>query len=95
MKLLFRRRVLGNIANVGTDQPWLIGVFTPTPAAGAFQDFFAWMVDENASEDEPPFDPDYWTDENWFVEDENGLRRAIHVPAVYEDGQIRWRWRES
>lgn len=93
MKLIFQRQVLGEISEVGSDQPWVIGSFHPAPSAKAFQEFFAWMVDEdNSTLDEPPFDPGWLSKEYWFIEDETGSRRPICVPAIHEDGQIWWRW---
>lgn len=95
MLLLYRNMDLGSISDVGGEQPWWIGNLTPSSEAEAFREFFAWMVDEdrNSAADEPPFDRAWWTDENWYIQDDDGNRRGIDVPAVHGDGQIWWRWR--
>jgi hypothetical protein len=95
MKLFFCDKHLGDISDLEGDQPWWYGRFNPTIEAVPFQDIFAWCVDEekNSSAEEPPFDQAWWTDENWFIEDEEGRKRGIWLPAIYGDGWISWRWR--
>jgi hypothetical protein len=93
MRLFFRETPLGDITEVGSDQPWWVGQFAPYAEADAFRAFFEWMVDEEKSSlpGDPPFDEALWTDENWFIEDDSGQKRGICVPAVHNDGQIWWR----
>lgn len=93
--MLYQNSDLGGISDVEGDQPWWVGNLSPTPAAAPFREFFAWMVDEDAdsSAEEPPFDQAWWTDENWSIQEDDGNRRGICVPAVHGDGQIWWRWR--
>ena len=76
VKLYFKGRCLGSISDVQGDQPWWIGVFTPFPEANAFKAFFQWIVDEdrNTLAEDPPFDQALWTDENWFIEAEDGKK---------------------
>ena len=95
MKLFFGEKHLGDIVNPEGDQPWWHGRFIPKVEAVPFQDFFAWCVDEDkdSSAVEPPFDQTWWTDENWFIEDGEGRRRGICLPAINDEGMISWRWR--
>jgi hypothetical protein len=55
------------------------------------------MVDEenNSNPGDPPFERAWWTDENWFILNDDGKMRGISLPAVHEDGLISWRWRED
>lgn len=94
MKLRFREKCLGEICHVSRDQPWWIGDFRPSPEAAEFSDFFAWMVDEErSSQGDPPFDPAWWADDNWFIEEDDGTVHPICVPAIHDDGQIWLRMR--
>jgi len=68
------------------------GDFSPRPEAAAYANFFAYMVDEANSAEDPPFDDDLLDPENWYV-DEEGKKRGIEIPAIYNDGLIAWRWR--
>ena len=94
MRLLFRDKPIGEITNLQGDQPWWVGDFVPNSEASDFAEFFSWMVDEerNTLEGEPRFDVAWWTDENWFVEGNDGSH-GIYVPAIYEDGEIYIRYR--
>lgn len=95
MNLLFCNTILGEITGLYGDQPWWGGKFHPNPEAAQFQEFFAWMVDEekNNFPTDPPFAREWWTDDNWFVEDAEHGRRPISVPAIYEDHSISFRFR--
>ncbi|MCW3098219.1 MAG: hypothetical protein JWL77_3837 [Chthonomonadaceae bacterium] len=90
MKLYHKELLLGEITDVGTDQPWMMGSIQFTPQAATYQDFFAFMTDESNAMEEPPFSEDLL--ENWFIEDELGKKQEIEFPAVHEDNTIEWRW---
>ena len=95
MRLFFQSRCLGEIEDLFFDQPEVHGTFNPSEGIEKFQHLFAWMVDEDNSSEEPPFDDDLLDDSNWFVIDDAGEKRGITVPGVYADREIIWRWRPS
>ncbi len=92
-RLFFREMCLGQVTDVSGESHWMSGTFTPTSDADAFKDFFRWMVDEQNISMDPPFDEALLNEENWFIEQEEGQKVGITVPAVQEDGEIGWRWR--
>jgi len=92
-RLFFRETCLGEINDVYGESHWMSGTLTPTPDANSLQDFFRWMVDEANVSIDPPFDEALLNEENWFIEQENGDKVGISLPAVQEDGEIGWRWR--
>ena len=91
--LCWREFELGQISDVSTDSPWLIGAFAPSSAANQFRDFFAALV----SEDEPlpnleEFPPEWLDDANWYLKNANGQSRGVCVPAVHWPDEIWWQW---
>ncbi len=85
---------LGVIGGFGDDFPWVTGDFEPLAEAEAFRGFFAFLVDEDQSDREPPFDPELLEEQNWRLVGETGEARGIAVPAVYlDEGWLTWRWR--
>ena len=95
MKLLFQKTCLGEIDDLFFDQPEVHGSFRPASGIDDFQRLFRWMVDEDNSSKEPPFDDELLNDDNWFVIDDAGQKRGITLPGVYDDGEIIWRWRDN
>jgi hypothetical protein len=68
------------------------GDFAPTAVDPAFREFFNFMSSEDAGK--PPFDAGLLDEENWWLVEQDGRRRAITVPAVrIDEGGIDWRWR--
>lgn len=61
--------------------------------AESYMEVFEYVKDPDKmfSGEEPPFDADFYFD-NWFLEDEKGVRREIVIPGIYEDGTICWRY---
>jgi len=90
MKLYHNNVLIGEITAVETDMFWLSGIIHFTPEAATYEDFFAFITDEDNALEELPFASEML--ENWFVEDENGKMRAIEIPAVHDDNTIDWRW---
>lgn len=92
-RLFFRETCLGDISDVYGESHWMTGTLTPTPGADSFRDFFQWMVDEANVSVDPPFDEALLDEENWFIEQGDGERAGISLPAVQKDSEIGWRWR--
>ena len=94
LRLFFKETLLGVIEQPGIEGPEMYGwLIQKTPEAKKFEDFWAYMVSEDAMEREPPFSPDVFNDDNWFIEEE-GKRRNVFAPGVHEEGIIYWRWRD-
>jgi hypothetical protein len=73
--------------------PWMYGTLLPTAEAAAFQELFRWMVAEENVSTNPPFDEALLDEENWFIEQEDGEKVGISLPAVHAEGEIGWQWR--
>lgn len=93
MQLYYQNRCLGWVDGVFLDQPEVHGRFSPAAGIEPFEDLFAWLVNEDNAGEEPPFDDALLDEANWFVVDNDGRKRGISVPGVYDDGEIFWRWR--
>jgi hypothetical protein len=85
--------LLGNITNIGQEGVWMSGTVRLTQEGSAYGDFFSYMTDESKGLEDPPFGRDLLDPNNWFIEDERGMRRGIEVPAVHDDNSIEWRWK--
>lgn len=92
-RLFFQEICLGEITDVYGESHWMSATLTPTSDADSFKEFFRWMVDEANVSIDPPFDEALLNEENWFVEQEDGAKVGISVPAVQVDSEIGWRWR--
>lgn len=94
MKLIHSNTLIGTIASPSQDGPWMSGdISLESSLAPDYREFFAYMVDEVRGDTDPPFGPEFLDESNWFIEDDDGLRRGIEVPAVHDDDSIMWRWR--
>ena len=92
-RLFFQDICLGEITEVYGESHWMSGTLWPTPESASFRDFFRWMVDENNASLDPPFDEALLDEDNWFIEQEDGVKVGISLPAVQPDSEIGWRWR--
>lgn len=93
MQLLFINEILGEIEVVGKENFWITGEFTIYQNALKYKEFFSALVCEDG------FDEEYynheWLDENnWYIMD-NSKVIGIFISAVYEDGEILFRYREG
>lgn len=94
MKLIHAESQIGEITEPSQDGVWMSGDFVLSPSAGSeYSEFFAFMVDEDQGDNDPPFGPEFLDETNWFIEDDDGSRRGIEVPAIHEDNSVMWRWR--
>lgn len=94
MKLIHDDIVLGTITDVSGESFWMSGTLSMASSApGSYREFFDFMTDENNNNVDPPFGPDLLDEDRWFIEQNDGSRRGIAIPAVYPDGLISWRWR--
>ena len=94
MKLIHSNSVIGIITSPSQDGPWMSGDLNLESSVGPeYREFFAFMVDEDQGDTDPPFGPEFLDASNWFIEEDDGTRRGIEIPAVHNDDSIMWRWR--
>ncbi len=91
MELLFKDNLIGYINNIYQEDYWVHGVFKPTDQFQAYKEFFKAIVCEEGF-DETKFDCEFLDDENWRINN-NGDIVGIYIPAIYEDGDISFRYR--
>lgn len=91
MKLLFKDNLIGYINNTYQEGCWTYGRFEGTEAFLEYKDFFEAMVCEDGF-DETEIHEDFLDDENWKI-DNGGVLSGICIPAIYEDGEISFRYR--
>ncbi len=49
------------------------------------------MSEIDATQDPPP---EFNIFEDWFIEDENGVKKPIFMPTIYDGGtNLSWRWK--
>jgi len=89
LKLYHKSTLIGLITNPEPDGLGMVGTIQLTEAATDYKEAFHFMTDDDKRSANSPFDEDVF--ENWFVEDEQGVRRETVFPAVHEDGEIYWR----
>jgi len=91
MELLFKKNVIGNIDIRSEENQWVHGVFTRNDKFYYYEDFFKAIVSEDGF-DETQFGGELMKDNHWNVND-NGNIMGIYIPAIYDDGDIFFRYR--
>lgn len=91
MELLFKKNIIGFINNIYKEGYWVNGFFEKTDEFRYYADFFNELVYEDGF-DESKIEFDLFNDDNWYV-NENGIKVGIYIPAIYEDGDISFRYR--
>lgn len=91
MELLFKDNIIGYIKDIYTEDYWVHGLFKKTDKFKNYSEFFKSIVCEDGF-DESKFDSELLDDDNWSVND-NGKVVGIYIPAIYEDGDISFRYR--
>lgn len=94
MKLYFQVQLVGTITQFYGCGLWMEGDLDLVINDPIFHSFFNWMVDESNIGEDPPFPPELLDEDNWCIEEENGIKRGISIPAVHLfEKSISWRWR--
>lgn len=91
MELLFKENIIGYIKDIYTEDNWIHGLFKGTDEFKDYSEFFKGIVCEDGF-DESKFDCELLDDDNWSVND-NGKVVGIYIPAIYEDGDISFKYR--
>ena len=91
MELMYKNIVLGMIIVTDRESFWISGDFHAYPNASKYKEFFDALVCEDGF-DETKFSEDLLNEDNWYV-NENGSTKGISCPAIYENGEIGFRYR--
>ncbi|MBI6871351.1 hypothetical protein [Clostridium aciditolerans] len=91
MELLFKDTVIGTISGLNNEDSWVHGIFEANEAFNQYKEFFRAIVCEEGFE-ESKFNCELLNDENWSIS-KKGSIAGIYIPAIYEDGDISFRYR--
>jgi hypothetical protein len=94
MKLYHGETLIGTIRRAAPSGMELGGQIELTPIAEKYSELFAFIVDKKRERSmEPPFPEEML--ENWFVENDEGVREEIGLPGIYKEAdrtEIYWRY---
>lgn len=94
LKLYRGADVIGIVTNPAQEGPETIAKLELTDAAAHHRELLDYMLSVTSDSPDPPDSLKLFDD--WFIEDESGVRRGIFLPAIRPDGKfISWRWRRT
>ncbi|MBP6747911.1 hypothetical protein KA344_21965 [bacterium] len=94
LKLYRGADVIGIVTDPAQEGPQITADLKLTPAAANHKELLDYMMSKKVRGQDPPESLNLW--EDWFIEDENGVKRGIFAPAIYPDAKfISWRWRRD
>lgn len=88
---MYKEQILGHISNIYKEGCWIYGFFEKMELFNNFDELFKDLVCEDGF-DETKYETDILDDHNWYIS-ENGVKRGICLPAIYDDGDISFRYR--
>ena len=91
MKLYFKDDLIGYVRNIHSEGSWNYGSFEGNEKFQDFKDFFKEITCENGF-DESKFESEFLNDMNWML-NHNGNIIGIYFPAIYDDGEIAFKYR--
>lgn len=94
LKLYRGADVVGIVTNPEQEGPQITAVLELTPAAANHKDVLNYMMSVTRDSPDPPLALNIF--EDWFIEDDKGVKRGIFLPAIRSDAKyISWRWRRT
>jgi len=94
LKLYRGADILGIVTKPEQEGPQITAVLELTPAAANHKELLNYMMSVTRDSPDPPLELNIFQD--WFIEDENGVKRGIFLPAIRPDAKfISWRWRRD
>ncbi len=94
LKLYRGADVVGIVTDPEQDGPQITAALELTPVAGDYKELFDYMMSVTRDSPDPPSALNIF--EDWFIEDESGVKRGIFLPAIRPDAKfISWRWRRT
>ncbi len=92
LKLYRGSDVLGTVTNPEQDGPQITAVLELTDASAKYKELLDYIMSVKEDGEDPPLELRVYDD--WFIEDEQGVKRGIFAPAIYPDAKyISWRWK--
>ena len=91
MKLIYKEIILGTICNISREGYWNYGLFEKNCNYDSFECFFADLVCEEGFDDNK-YEKDFCDNQNWYVL-KSDEKIGISLPAIYDDGEISFRYR--
>ena len=94
LKLYRGADFLGIVTNPEQEGPQITGILELTAAAAKHKELLDYIMSEKESGEDPPVSLNLW--EDWFIEDQNAVKKPIFAPAIYPGGKyVSWRWKQS
>ena len=94
LKLYRGADVVGIVTEPEQEGPQITAVLELTPAAANHKELLDYIMSVKEDDQDPPVSLNLW--EDWFIEDEDGVKRGIFAPAIRSDAKfISWRWRRT
>ncbi len=94
LKLYRGADVIGIVTDPEQEGPQTTAGLELTPAAADHQEVIDYILSKKEPGQDPPESLNLW--EDWFIEDENGEKKAIHPPAIYPGAKfVSWRWKRT
>lgn len=94
MKLYRGSDVLGIVTDPAQEGPDTIAKLELSGAAANYKDLLNYMRSVTSDSPDPPLALNIF--EDWFIEDEKGVKRGIFLPAIRPDAKyISWRWKRN
>jgi hypothetical protein len=95
LKLYHESKLVGLISNpADNDRNWKSGDVALTPEGEKYKPLFAYLTTDDDEKDPNQKFEDAMYD-NWFIEDEHGVRLETIIPAIHSNGDIYWRTDET
>lgn len=92
LKLYRGADVIGLLTAPSQDGPQTLANLELTPAADKHRELLEYMTTPNPDGIDPPASLRLFDD--WFIEDENGVKKEIFYPAIRPDAKfLSWRWK--
>ena len=92
LKLYRGSDIVGVVTNPEQEGPEIIAALEFTAAAAKYRELLEYTMSEKDATQDPP--PEFNFFEDWFIEDENGVKKPISIPAIYDGGtNLSWRWK--
>lgn len=83
---------VGIVSNPEQEGPEIIAGLEFTTAAAKYRELLDYMMSEIDATQDPP--PEFNIFEDWFIEDEHGVKKPIFMPTIYDGGtNLSWRWK--
>ena len=92
LKLYRGSDVIGIVTEPAQDGPETVAALELTAAAANYKELLDYVMSVKKEDEDPPAELHVFDD--WFIEDEHGVKRGIFSPAIRPDAKfISWRWK--